>query len=209
MIKHTTGSVFAGLFIVLLNSCAPITDVVRPAAQQSARVCSYGANLDSGPNFTERETSIVVEGATPETLLRSLSSMKPKNTPNDFGSSSWSVRWDFDWRVSSTGCKVTSAIANATINYRFPVWPQQLNVSDRSLVDRWTIYSDELRVRHCRYGEFGIQAAIEVEQALKAISPRRSCQRLETDANELARDIVGRHQLLEQKFRAQSVVEPL
>lgn len=209
MTKLTVNFLATGLCIGFLNSCAPLANVVRPAPQETERVCSYKLNLDSSSNFSEKETSLVVEGNTQESLLRSLTALKVNDVPNDFASTRWLVRWDFAWRVASTGCKITSAVAMTEVNYRFPVWPQQLNITDRSLVDRWTNYSDELRARHCRYGEFGIQAAIEVEQALMAISPRRSCQRLETDANQLAHDIVGRYQKLEQKFRAQAAIKSL
>ncbi len=209
MTKLTMRIALLALFIVLLGSCAPLPALVPPSAQQADRVCRYAPGLDTSSNFSELESSLIVNGTTLDALRRSLASIKPEGAPNEFASTRWSVRWDFNWRPGSTGCKVTSAVAMAEIDYRFPVWPQQLNISDRSLVSRWGKFSDEFRARHCRYGEFSIQAAQEVEQALKTISPRTSCQRLQADANELAGDIVGRYQKLDQQLRAQATISPL
>lgn len=191
------------------GSCTSLTGQGPREAQISSRVCNYDSELDSSSNFVERETSVVIDGDTSDQLLTSLRSLITAGAPNDYGSTNWLVRWDFDWRVASTGCKITSAASVAEIDYRFPVWPQQLSVNNRSLVERWTLYSDDLRARHCRYGEFGIQAAVAVEQALVSIAPRKSCSRLEADANELARSIVGRYQLLERNFKAQAIVNQL
>lgn len=195
--------------IIITASCTRVSDAIKPLQREAPGICNYAPGLEDRRYFSEKETNLVIEGTTLESLRQSLSVVKPGGSSNDFATTRWTVQWEFDWRAASAGCRVTSVVATAAIDYQFPVWPQQITSVNENLINQWNGFTDDLRARHCSYGEFGIQAAIEVEQALKTMAARKSCQQLEADANDLARVIVERYEVRESKFRRQTPVDSL
>lgn len=193
----------------MIASCTHVSDAIKPLQREVIGICNYAPGLEDRRYYSEKETNVVIEGESIEGLRQALKVVKPGGETADFARTVWTVNWEFDWRASSTGCQITSAVAATEIDYQFPVWPQQITSVNESLINQWNGFTDNLRARHCGYGEFGIQAAIEVEQALKTMASRKSCQQLEIDANDLARIIVERYETREKKFRQQTPVETL
>ena len=195
--------------VTVAASCSHVSDAIKPLQPEEPGICSYAPGLEDRRYYSEKENNFVVEGDSIESLRQAMGVVMPVGYTGDFASSRWTVNWEFDWRAASSGCRVTSAVATTEISYQFPVWPQQITSANKGLIDQWNRFTQNLRARHCSYGEFGIQAAIEVKQALTTMAPRKSCQQVEMDANELARVIVERHETRERKFRQQIPAEAL
>ena len=201
------GVVLCNLAFVV-NSCSTIPEPtpdlpvgVPPSAALSGNViCNHDFSNhaeSSVADFTEEESNTTIQGSNASELLRSLSATAANKGT---GAAKWNIKWSFDSQTGSRGCVTSNVESRATVNYQLPLWPDQLLSSDRRLAEQWTLYSDELRVHHCAHGKVGIDASVELAEGLKRMAPRKTCEQLKADADELAREIIGRYKRLEATF---------
>ena len=210
MLRKNTISKLSWLMILLVG-CAPLEPleplVTDAEINQSAvafepanMVCNHQftpAQLASRPNFIETENNAIITGNTTRELFTSLASVTPNR---GIGATVWNLKWQFDSRSSSRGCKIADVGTQVAITYELPLWPERVAATNRQIVDQWNQYSDALRVHHCLHGKTGIDASIEVKESLRRMAPRNSCDQLKADADELARSIVGKYKAVESQF---------
>ncbi len=204
--------------IGLTASCAPVpllpsgsasieNDTALVDISQPNAVCNHqfsDAQLRLKPNFLENEDNVIIAGDSGRELLRSLVASVPNGGT---GYTKWDLKWSFESRRTTKGCGVRGAEAQVLVRYKLPLWPDQLFATDRDLTDQWNRYGDTLRAHHCKHGKTGIDASLEVKEALQAMAPRRDCAQLEADADMLARSIIGRYKQMESGFQPPDVTD--
>ena len=183
---------------LVATSCS--TQVQRPSVPEPSpfnAVCDHefsAGQTDLQPSFIEREFNSIIDGDTTEALLTSL------NTATDFqgkGNSRWMASWSFDASPSALGCAIDNVVTSVEVEYNFPLWPEQLSVTNRNLADQWNQYSDAMRTHHCRHGKAGIDASLEVRARLQQLEGSGSCEALIEQGDALARSIIEEYKQLE------------
>jgi len=178
--------------VLLLTGCASSLPPAEPFNHQ------FDANQNAvGPDFVETEANSAVDGNTPSELLRSLNSANPYRGA---GNSLWTISWAYDTEPGAGSCSVNNAMVSVTIDYHLPIWPEQINTPNRILASRWNEYSDALRTHHCKHGKTGIDAALAVKSSLQQLGINGSCDRLEVEADALARSIINTYKAAESQF---------
>lgn len=189
------------ILAIVATSCS--TQLQRPSVPEPSpfnAVCNHefsASQTDLQPSFTERESNSIIDGDTTETLLSSLS------TATDFqgkGNSRWMASWSFDARPSALGCAIDNVVTSVEVEYNFPLWPEQLSVTNRNLVDQWNQYSDAMRAHHCRHGKAGIDASLEVRARLQQLEGSGSCEALIQQGDALAISIIDEYKQLEKGY---------
>lgn len=201
---------------LLLSSCSqqlpPLPESVetvpdRVATLPDNRVCNHtfdSAQRSLQPNFEETETNSIVRGETFADLMKSLRS---DATYRGQGNTRWTINWSFDSRRSAVGCFIDNVETTVDVNYHFPIWSDQLVVSNRTLADQWGEYSDALRTHHCKHGKTGIDASLEVGSRLRQLLPARSCDELVQEADNMARKVIEVFRLVESGFTPPNILD--
>ena len=183
-----------------LSCSTPLLPLPEPEPLPFNAVCNHefsASQTELQPSFIERETNSIIVGDTTETLLSSL------DTSTDFqgrGNSRWVVKWSFDARRSGIACAVSNVVTSVEVDYNFPLWPEQLSVTDRTLADQWNQYSDAMRAHHCRHGKAGIDASLELKARLQQLQGSGSCDALIEQGDALAKSIINGYKQLETSF---------
>lgn len=114
----------------------------------------------------------------------------------------WDVDYQFWWAYDGDGtCRITTVTSAVRIRQTFP----RLEIAGdlpQHLADRWERYMRALSKHEAGHAALGVDAAREIEQQLAQMGDRSSCDQLESDADALARDIIGRFSLREAQYDA-------
>jgi predicted secreted Zn-dependent protease len=135
--------------------------------------------LASAEDMTESTRYYDVTGETPAEIWREMKTHGPVG--NDGvrynGTTKWSVRWRYPYARSARGCTTGPVTVKLSVVYTMPRWDNPPGAS-RTLENQWNRYIDALEEHERGHGDFGRQAAREIERALEAIPAQPTCDEL-------------------------------
>ncbi len=158
------------------------------------------------PEVIVQQTHYPVVGTTTAQIRQSLDRNTPvRQNGKPFDAyTKWDVDWRLQWAHDGKGtCRVTEVTTVVRIRQTFPRLETAGDVAPQ-LAERWERYMRALVEHEAGHAAVGLEAAREIEQQLAQLGDRPSCDRLETGANVLAREIIARHALLEAQYDAAS-----
>lgn len=111
----------------------------------------------------------------------------------------WNVQWQFRWQPSTQGCSIVSPQTTVDIQYTLPRLTNEASLRP-AVRDRWQRYYAAL-VRHENgHRDFGLAAGREIYRRLLMMGSRRTCQRLEQEANQLANQTIAQYAAREREY---------
>ena len=114
----------------------------------------------------------------------------------------WDIDWQFQWAFDGDGsCRVMSVSTVVRILQTLPRL-ENAGALPPDLAGRWDRYMRALAVHEEGHVALGIDAARDIEQQLMQMGDRSSCHQLESEANSLAREIIARYALEEDRYDA-------
>ena len=154
------------------------------------------------PEIAVQETYYPVVGTTASQIRQSLNRNSPvRQAGQPFDAyTRWDVDWHLQWAYDADGvCRPTGVTTLVRIRYTYPGL-QDREALAPELVDRWDGYMRSLVAHERGHATHGIDAAREIERRLSALEKRSSCDQLQAEARALAREIIDRHALMDDRF---------
>jgi predicted secreted Zn-dependent protease len=117
------------------------------------------------------------------------------------------VNWSFSWwyhdRVRAGECRITSAEVLVELKYTDPRWLRPRNVST-ALAGSWNRYLKALHIHEQGHGAIAVGVGRKLHAGIRALAPRRSCQKLEAAADVLGAGTLERANKLEAAYDART-----
>lgn len=82
--------------------------------------------------------------------------------------------WNANYASSREGCRVQAAVVSVDVNIVLPSWVDEGRASP-ALRTAWSRYIAEVRRHEERHKDIAVAAAREMERAIRAAPPQRSC----------------------------------
>ena len=105
----------------------------------------------------------------------------------------WDIQWNFRPQKVSGFCVMKEVTVAISVVHTFPNW---LDVG-RAPVEyaaRWQSFMSALRTFHALRQKIGNMAADEIKSKLRSMPLSSSCELLETDANNIAQEVIRKYQ---------------
>ena len=127
--------------------------------------------------------------------------VRPNGRPFD-AYTRWDIDWQFRWAFDGDGtCRMMTVASVVRIVQTFPRLENAAALPP-DLADRWERYMRALAAHEAGHVALGVDAARDIEQQLMQMGDRSSCDQLEADANSMAREIIARYALVEDRYDA-------
>lgn len=167
-----------GLAACLVTACA----TAGGPAQQPLEL--------SGITLTLHEESFLVTGRTFAEVGRSLTTMGPsvRNRPA-VGAHSSDMRWRFSSSDHEGDCRIYDVRVEIESTIVLPRWTRPAGVDDE-LVEAWEVYQQGVRDHEEEHRELAIEAALQVQRALRSLRAPACTEELAARANRLGHEIV-------------------
>jgi predicted secreted Zn-dependent protease len=110
------------------------------------------------------------------------------------------VDWHLQWASDPDGvCRPTGPTTLVRIRYTYPGL-QDRDALAPELAARWDRYMRSLMAHEQGHAAHGIDAARQIEQRLSTLGERSTCDQLLAEARALAREIIDRYALKDDRF---------
>jgi len=108
------------------------------------------------------------------------------------GHTHWKVNWTFQWKEASELCQISEVNTYLIIKYTLPRIPSDHTVSStvRHTFDK---YYESLFKHEQGHKDSGLFAARDIEEALLSLGLFKDCNCLETVANKIGEEIIGKY----------------
>lgn len=154
----------------------------------------------SDPDVLERYRYYDVEGITPKMLRQSMNEKRLKHVRGGYDAYVyWSLKWRFRYDDDLRGCKITAASTVLVVKYTLPRWVD-VEVASLEVRTLWEQYYTALIEHEHGHRDWGVHAAIDIEQSLLAMPYDRDCLSLRRDAHSLASRVLARYLRLEKGY---------
>jgi predicted secreted Zn-dependent protease len=174
---------FKTIFIALFIATAiAITSAITPA--------------QNSPNVNVNNIYYQVGGSTAAQLRAQMDQIGPFNPK--FGNrrydalTRWIVGWRYSYRVENNRCAIDKAEVDTNITITLPQWNPPSQASGQ-LRKKWNRYTQALRIHEAGHKQHGIAASKEILRQLNNIPSYRSCQELQTAANNRSNRVIARY----------------
>jgi predicted secreted Zn-dependent protease len=115
----------------------------------------------------------------------------------------WTFSWWYHDRVRTGNCRITSAKVLVELKYTYPRWLRPRNASP-TLIGSWNRYLRALHIHEQGHGTITIGIGRKLHASIRALSPRRSCQKLEAAADLLGANAIERANKVEATYDART-----
>ena len=156
--------------------------------------------------IAETETRVnnvyyMVEGETAEDIWTDVLAKTPvhQNGKRYAAHTKWNVSWRFWWLENGNSCEITRVTTGLEVTYTLPRLKQTSSMPD-SVVAHWDKYYAALFDHELGHKDLGSRAAIEIENKILNMAPRDSCERLESDANEIGKSMISKYSRIEKDY---------
>lgn len=154
------------------------------------------------PELSVQRTTYAVSGRTAAQIRQSLNRNSPVRQDNKTFDAY--TRWDIDWRLrwfedGDGGCRPISVTTLVRIRITLPAL-QDRDALPPNLADRWQRYLRALAAHEQGHADIGIAAARAIEVQIPLLGLRPSCDRLASETDALAREIIARHAQMEIQY---------
>jgi predicted secreted Zn-dependent protease len=142
-----------------------------------------------------------VDGSTAEDIWTDILAKSPvkENGKQHVAYTRWDVNWKFWWLDYGSSCEINKVTTKLDVTYTLPRLKQDASIP-QSVTAHWEKYYAALLDHEHGHKRLGVKAAIEIENLLLNIGPRLSCEQLELDANNMARNVVDKYSRLENEY---------
>jgi len=142
-----------------------------------------------------------VDGNTAEDIWNDIITKSPvkENGKQHVAYTRWNVNWKFWWYDHGSSCEIDKVTTKLDITYTLPRLKQSDSIP-QSLTAHWEKYYAALFEHEQGHKDLGVKAALEIENKLLNMGSRRSCEQLELDANNMAKDVVDKYSRLEKQY---------
>ena len=156
--------------------------------------------------IAETETRVnnvyyMVEGETAEDIWTDVLAKTPvhQNGKRYAAHTKWKVNWRFWWQENGNSCEITRVTTGLEVTYTLPRLKQTSSMPD-SVVAHWDKYYAALFDHELGHKDLGSRAATEIENKILNMAPRDSCERLESDANEIGKSMISKYSRIEKDY---------
>jgi predicted secreted Zn-dependent protease len=111
----------------------------------------------------------------------------------------WHVNWQFWWSDNGSSCEISKLTTKLDVTYTLPRLKQSSSIP-QSVTAHWEKYYAALLGHEQGHKDLGIKAAIEIEDKLSTMGPRRSCKQLELDANTMGKSVIDKYSKIEKEY---------
>lgn len=160
-------------------------------------ITQYSVYIMAEPEINIDKKYYYVSGQTAEEIRQDMNTKRLH-----FGDGShdaytkWHVSWKFWWQKTNKTCMIKKVKTKVEIKSIFPKLLSTSGMND-ALICKWKSYKKQLMRHEDSHKDFGINAAIDIEDAIINLSSSFSCNKLEAEANELGHNIIERYRQLE------------
>ena len=144
-------------------------------------ICTEGESEPSrGIMVTLHCEYFPVYGLLPEHLGGQISLFGPMVVKQGIGrranaTTAYRIGWQGSFGEKSGGCGLVSSEALVELTYTYPRWETPANAS-KETVEKWRSFLELLKRHEEGHGAIAVQTGREVLDALKKLSPERTCQ---------------------------------
>lgn len=111
----------------------------------------------------------------------------------------WHVSWRFWWQYDGKACDISKVETKLDVTYTLPQIDRSSGMPD-GVIDRWEQYYSALFEHEQGHKDFGARASSEIAEKISQMGPRENCSLLETDANEIGKQVIERYTALEKEY---------
>ena len=143
----------------------------------------------------------MVEGKTAKDIWTDVLAKTPvnQNGKRYAAHTKWNVSWQFWWLDNGNSCEITRVTTGLEVTYTLPRLKQTSSIPD-SVAAQWDKYYAALFDHELGHKDLGSRAAIEIENKILNMAPRDSCERLESDANEIGKSMISKYSRFEKDY---------
>ena len=143
----------------------------------------------------------MVEGETAEDIWTDVLAKTPvhQNGKRYAAHTKWKVNWRFWWQENGNSCEITRVTTGLEVTYTLPRLKQTSSMPD-TVVAHWDKYYAALFDHELGHKDLGSRAATEIENKILNMAPRDSCERLESDANEIGKSMISKYSRIEKDY---------
>lgn len=152
------------------------------------------------PSVSASTKHYTVDGITENEIRNNLNIKKPINESGKSydGYTEWFVNWNFWWNESNGTCEISKVKTKVNIKIILPKLKNRARTN--SLTKKWKRYERALIAHENGHKSHGIKAANEIEKNIMNMKKRKTCKKLETEANRIAEDIVKKYQNIDVEY---------
>lgn len=182
-----------------------VTSRIKQLIRNSPGMSSILENPDEGllePIVHIRAEYYEIYGETGFQVANTMAVISPVRGP--FGkqhraSTHWPINWQL-WRKETVdSCAISKVQAHVWITYTYPRW-KNFRAALPELQEKWEAFMKAL-VRHEEgHKDIAVDAALEIQRAIREMEPRSSCSELEQDANEIGLEILEQFSKRQDEF---------
>lgn len=142
-----------------------------------------------------------VTGETPAEIWREMRAKGPvgKDGSKYNATTPWNLRWRYPYARSADGCATGPVTVKLSVVYNMPRWDRPPGAS-ATVARQWDRYIEALEEHEQGHADFGRQTASDIERALEAIPPQRTCDELSRLANDTGREILEENRPREREY---------
>ena len=155
----------------------------------------------SAPTIKSKINYYLVSGKTANKIRKNINRKTPihQNGKSYDAYTKWFVKWNYWWDQSKNSCEITKVKTNINIQFTLP----KLKITSalpKPLKRKWENYMKALSRHEDGHKQISLRAANEIERKILNMSPRRTCKKLEIDANNIGNKILKKFIRIEKEY---------
>lgn len=142
-----------------------------------------------------------VEGNTAEDIWADVIAKSPvqHNGKQHVAHTRWNVNWQFWWLDGGNSCEISKVTTRLDVTYTLPRLKHSSSMPD-SVKAHWERYYSALFDHEIGHKDLGARAAAEIEKQILNMGRRGSCEQLESDANEIGKNVIEKYSRIEKDY---------
>jgi len=142
-----------------------------------------------------------VEGNTAEAIWADIIAKLPvkENGKQHVAYTRWHLNWQFWWTDHGSSCEISKLTTKLDVTYTLPRLKQNASMP-QSVTAHWEKYYAALLDHEQGHKGLGVKAALELENKLLNMGPRRDCKQLELDANSMGKSVINKYSQTEKEY---------
>lgn len=142
-----------------------------------------------------------VEGHTAEHIWADVIAKSPvqHNGRQHVAHTRWNVNWQFWWLTDGNSCEISKVTTRLDVTYTLPRL-RQTPAMPESVIAHWDKYYSALFDHELGHKDLGARAVTEIENQISNMGPRGSCEQLESDANEIGKNVIEKYSRIEKDY---------
>ena len=162
--------------------------------------------VSAEPTVKEIITYYDITGTTPEVVRNHLNFSRPKNERDGISYDSitrWSVYWRFAYQNGAQGCAIATVSATVDASIVMPRLAAETEAPP-ALTRAFADYTEKLLVHERGHVKNGVDIARRIEDGIRVLPPRRSCDELARSANALGDSLLKEGNRMDVEYDART-----